>query len=475
MVIDNAVLEKVLARLDEGREDALKRLYSFIAIESVSTDPAYKGECLKAAELAKGFLIESGFSAEVAPTTGHPMVVGKYRSKGNENAPHILFYGHYDVQPVDPIAEWSRPPFEACLIEDEVNGTVIHGRGSSDDKGQLLTFLEAARAFYDVTGDLPVHVTVLLEGEEECGSPSLDGFLAERGEDLKADFALICDTLQWDKDTPAVTSMLRGLAGFELTVEGPNRDLHSGMYGGPALNPLRALSSALSALYDEEGRVSVPDFYDGVVEPDPALAAQWRGLDFDEADFLSDIGLKKAHGESQYHLLEQLWCRPTIEINGMWGGYIGAGQKTVIPSKAHAKLTFRLVAGQEPLVLVEKVQAYLAEFLERRYGGDVKISFSRADGAPAVAFDLTKPHIEVARTALQDEFQREPVMLGCGGSIPIVESFMNELEMDCLLVGFALNDDCIHAPDEKYNLSSFEKGARSYARMIAGFGQSKQA
>lgn len=465
----DANLEAVLETLDLGREDALKRLFSFIAVESISTDPAYKDQCLKAAEMAAGFLDAAGFESEVAPTTGHPMVLGKYNSKANPDAPHILFYGHYDVQPVDPVDEWTRPPFQAEIIEDPLNGPVIHGRGSSDDKGQLLNFLEAARAWFQVTGDLPINVTVLLEGEEECGSPSLDGFLAERGQDVKADFALICDTLQWDKDTPAITSMLRGLAGFEIKVEGPNRDLHSGMYGGPALNPLRALSTALAALYDEAGVVQVPSFYDGISEPSPEMTAQWKSQGFDEAGFLADIGLSRAHGEKDYQLLEQLWCRPTVEINGMWGGYIGPGQKTVIPSVAQAKLTCRLVAGQDP----QKIIASLQSFLCQQFDEDVKVSFSDADGAPAVAFDLSQSQMKVARVALEDEFERTPVMLGCGGSIPIVEAFMKRLNMDCLLVGFGLNDDCIHAPDEKYNLSSFQKGTRSFARMIAGFSEMK--
>lgn len=462
---DHAQLDAVLEKLDQEREAALKRLFSFMAIESISTDPVYKDSCFCAAELASKYLEEAGFTSEVAPTTGHPMVVAKYKSKENPKAPHILFYGHYDVQPVDPIEEWTRPPFEAAIIEDPNNGPVIHGRGSSDDKGQLLTFLEAARAWFEVTDDIPLNITVLLEGEEECGSPSLDGFLAERAQDIRADFALICDTLQWDKDTPAITSMLRGLAGFEISIEGPNRDLHSGMYGGPALNPLRAMSKAISSLYDDEGRVMVPGFYDGVTEPDPEMTEQWKTQGFNEAEFLNDIGLNSSHGENGYQVLEQLWCRPTVEINGLWGGYIGPGQKTVIPSEAHAKLTCRLVAGQDPANVIRSLQ----DHLRAQFDEDVKVTFSEADGAPAVAFDLSLPQMAVARTALQDEFQKTPVMLGCGGSIPIVEAFIERLQMNCLLVGYGLNDDCIHAPDEKYNLSSFQKGARSFARMIAGF------
>ncbi len=460
-------LQLVLDQLQEGQDEALDRLFSFIRVKSISTDPAYKNDCVTAANMACDFLQRAGFETEVVPTTGHPMVLGHYRSQGNRQAPHLLFYGHYDVQPVDPVDEWSRPPFEPSLVDDDKNGTIIHGRGSSDDKGQLLTFVEAARAWHEVTGDLPVNVTVLLEGEEECGSPSLDGFLKERAQDLKADFALICDTLQWDKDTPAITAMLRGLASIEVCVTGPNRDLHSGMYGGPAVNPLQVLSKGLAALHDETGRVLVPGFYDGVIEPDKSLIDQWSRSDFDEGAFLSDIGLDKAHGEMDCSVLEQLWCRPTLEINGMWGGYIGPGHKTVIPSKAHAKLSLRLVAGQKPDLILSELQDHLT----KACGDDVKVEFSDPHGSSAVAFDLSKPHMDVARRVLKEEFGKDPILLGCGGSIPIVDVFERQLGLDCLLVGFALNDDCIHAPDEKYNVSSFQKGTRAFARMIADFGR----
>jgi len=459
-------LQLVLNRLQEGQDEALDRLFSFIRVKSISTDPAYKNECLAAADMASDLLQGAGFESEVVATSGHPMVLGTYRSERNAQARHLLFYGHYDVQPVDPLDEWSRPPFEPSLVDDDENGAIIHGRGSSDDKGQLLTFVEAARAWYEETGDLPVNVTVLLEGEEECGSPSLDGFLQERAGDLTADFALICDTLQWDKDTPAITAMLRGLASVEVCVTGPNRDLHSGMYGGPALNPLQVLSKGLAALHDETGKVLVPGFYDAVKQPDKSLIDQWSKSGFDEKAFLSDIGLEQAHGEAGYSLLEQLWCRPTIEINGMWGGYTGPGHKTVIPSQAHAKLSLRLVAGQTPDLILKALQ----DFLTKACGNDAKVTFLEPHGSPAVAFDLSKTHMNVARKALKDEFGKEPVMLGCGGSIPIVEVFERQLGLDCLLVGFALNDDCIHAPDEKYNVSSFQKGTRAFARMIGAFG-----
>lgn len=466
-----AIIEDVLARLQETEEAALARLSQFIAVPSISTDPAYDQDCLAAAEMAKGFLTEAGFDAEVAPTTGHPMVLGRYKSRANPEGPQLLFYGHYDVQPVDPLEEWTRPPFTAELIETEANGTVIHGRGSSDDKGQLLTFLEAARAWHEVTGDLPINVLVLLEGEEECGSPSLDGFLEARGHELKSDFAVICDTLQWDKDTPAITAMLRGLAGVEISIEGPSRDLHSGMYGGPALNPLKVMAQLFSRLYGSDGQVLVPGFYDGVTEPPVELAKDWRAIGFDEAAFLKDIGLSRSAGEDGYHILEQLWCRPTLEINGMWGGYIGPGRKTVIPSKAHAKLSFRLVAGQDPARIHGLVEQYLRAELAA-IAPDAKLAMIEPAGSPAVAFDLNLPHMATARQALEEEWGRRPVMLGCGGSIPIVELFESQLEIDRLLVGFALNDDCIHAPDEKYNLKSFQKGARSFARMIGGFAES---
>jgi acetylornithine deacetylase/succinyl-diaminopimelate desuccinylase-like protein len=390
------------------------------------------------------------------------MVTGHWRHP-DSSRPHVLFYGHYDVQPVDPLSLWKTPPFEPRLAVDATNGTIIVARGASDDKGQLMTFLEACRAWREETGSLPISVSVLLEGEEESGSPSLPAFLESHGGGLKADLALVCDTNQWSKTRPAITTTLRGLAHIEVIVTGPNRDLHSGMYGGAAMNPIRALTKALGRLYDEDGRVQIPGFYDGVTEPSPAQIDQWRALEGDMEGYLESVGLSRLAGETGRSILEQLWSRPTLEINGINGGYTGEGTKTVIPSEASAKLTFRLVPGQIPDRILENFQS----FITAHFPSDCKVKFINVGGTPAVGFDADGVAIRATAKALNDEWGESPVLMGCGGSIPIVESFRRVLGMDTVLVGFAVDDDRVHSPNEKYNLSSFTKGARSWARILA--------
>jgi acetylornithine deacetylase/succinyl-diaminopimelate desuccinylase-like protein len=460
-------LQSVLDRLAREEPAALERLFRLLAIPSVSTDPAFHESCIAAADACAGALREIGFEARVEPTLGKPMVVGHWRAASSMGPRrHVLFYGHYDVQPPEPLEEWSAPPFDPRLVEDPRHGTVIVARGASDDKGQLMTFIEAARAWLGEHGQLPVDVSVLIEGEEESGSPSLTPFLAAHGDELRADIALVCDTGQWDADTPAITAFLRGLAFSEITIGGPSRDLHSGLYGGPAANPLRVLSEILAALHDGNGRIAIEGFYDDVGEPSQAQLAAWRALGFDEAGFLGVVGLSEPAGETGFSVLEQLWSRPTVEINGIVGGYGGPGTKTVIPARATAKLSFRLVPGQEP----SRILARLHRFVEDRLPADASASFAHEGGSPAVGFDTSAPPFQAATRALEAEWGKTPAIVGCGASIPIVESFRSRLGMDALLIGFALDDDRIHAPNEKYNLRSFNKGARSWARILAALG-----
>jgi len=456
-------LESVLDRLAEGRPAALERLFQFLAIPSISTDPAYHESCLQAAEWCADTLREIGFTARVEPTGGKPMVVAHWHGSDTGSRPHVLFYGHYDVQPPDPLEAWTAPPFEAQLVEDTQHGQVIVARGASDDKGQVMTFIEACRAWHDAHGALPVDVTVLLEGEEESGSPSLAPFLAAHGDEVKADVALVCDTSQWDPKTPAIIAFLRGLTFSEITITGPSRDLHSGLYGGPARNPIRVLAEIIAGLHDEDGRVTIPGFYDDVREPSAEQRAAWRDLGFDTASFLGEAGLSEPAGETNRSVLEQLWSRPTLEVNGIIGGYTGPGTKTVIPSQASAKLSFRLVPNQDP----EKILDGLHHFIADRLPADARVTYTGEGGSPAVGFDTEAPAFRAAARALQAEWGKAPVIAGCGASIPIVESFHTRLDMDALLVGFALDDDRIHSPNEKYNLMNFEKGARSWARILA--------
>lgn len=451
-------LDAVLARIDQELPQAVDRLMALLRIPSISTDPAYKADCARAAEWLAEDLRGLGFEAASRPTPGHPMVVGQ----GGTGGRHLLFYGHYDVQPVDPLALWDRDPFDPA-IQDGPEGKLIRARGASDDKGQLMTFIEACRAWKAVHGSLPGRLTIFLEGEEESGSPSLIPFMQEHAAELKADLALICDTGLFEDHIPAITTMLRGLLGEELTIHAASKDLHSGAYGGAAQNPIRVLARILANLHDAQGRITVPHFYDGVPELPEAIRAQWQGLAFDHAKFLGSVGLSVPAGETDRTPLEMLWSRPTAEINGIWGGYTGEGFKTVLPAEAHAKLSFRLVGDQDPLA----IRGHFRDWVRAQLPADCRVEFADHGASPAGHMAVDDPAFEAARRALGEEWGRPAAYIGCGGSIPIAGYFKTVLGMDAMLIGFGKDDDQIHSPNEKYDMESFHKGIRSWARILA--------
>ena len=459
-------LDAVLSRIDRDLPAATQRLFGLLRLPSISTDPAFREGCAQAADWLVTALREIGAEAEKRATPGHPMVVGHI----GEGAPHLLFYGHYDVQPVDPLSLWEREPFDPEL-QDTPAGQVIRGRGASDDKGQLMTFVEACRAIIAEHGQLPCRVTFFFEGEEESGSPSLQPFLRENADELRADIALICDTGLFDADTPGVTTMLRGLLGEEVTITGADRDLHSGMYGGIAQNPIRVLARIIASLHDEQGRVTVPGFYEGVPELSEEVRAQWEGLGFNAKEFLGEVGLGEPAGEKGRSGLEMIWSRPTCEVNGIAGGYAGDGFKTVLPAKATAKISFRLVGEQDPLAIRESFRAIVTDMVP----ADCEVSFSDHGASRASRMDIGHAAFEKARQALSEEWPRSAAFIGSGGSIPVAGLFKTILDMDSMLIGFGRDDDRIHSPNEKYDLRSFHKGMRSWARILMAVSSGRQA
>lgn len=453
-------LQEVLNFIDSEQPRALERLCSLLKIKSISTDSEYADDCVKAADWLVDDLNSIGFDAKRHDTPGHPMVVAQLFA--GDDKPHYLFYGHYDVQPVDPLALWNSSPFDP-QIEDTDQGKVVRARGAADDKGQLMTFVEACRAWKQVNGTLPASITLFFEGEEESGSPSLIPFMQANTDLLKADIAMVCDTGMWDQNTPAISTMLRGMVGEQFTITGPSLDLHSGMYGGPAINPIRVMNKILAGLHDDTGRITLNNFYEGVTEPASRVKQQWAELNHNEQEFLGSVGLSKPAGEEGYTVLEQIWSRPTCDVNGIWGGYTGEGFKTVLPSKASAKISFRLVGEQDP----DKIQQTFQQYVRDNLPPDCSVEFHSKDASAATVMPIDAPEFARAHAALSEEWENDAVYAGCGGSIPVVGHIKSILQMDSLLVGFGQDDDAIHSPNEKYNLQSFHKGTRSWARILS--------
>ncbi|HEY0425194.1 MAG TPA: dipeptidase [Rhodopila sp.] len=461
---ESSVLASVLDHADANLAASRANLFDLLRIKSISAQPAHAADCIKAAEWWRDQLAGLGFDASVRPTAGHPVVVAHLSGPAGYTGPHILFYGHYDVQPVDPLSLWHSDPFDPQLV-DGPRGKRYVARGAVDDKGQTLMFLEALRAWNIAGGGIPARITVLIEGEEEVGSVNLDPFLRANKAELAADMALISDTGMWNVDTPAITTRLRGMTYAEVTLRAANRDLHSGLYGGSALNPINALTKILGGLQDENGRIQLPGFYDSVAAVSNSQRAQWDALGFDETAFLGGIGLTTPAGERGYSALERLWARPTADINGIWGGYTGAGSKTVIAAEASAKVSFRLVANQDPDAVMEQFK----QFVTDRLPPGATATFADFARAPGIEVNVDSPHVRQALDALADEFGKPALLMGSGGSIPVVTSLRSILGIDSLLMGFGLDDDQVHSPNEKFEETCFHHGIRSHVRLLAKF------
>jgi acetylornithine deacetylase/succinyl-diaminopimelate desuccinylase-like protein len=459
--------DKVLAQLDAGFPAAQARWMDWLRIPSISAQPAHAADCRAAAEYARAELEALGFTAELRETAGHPAVVAHHPGPSGKagDVPHLLYYGHYDVQPPDPLELWHTPPFEPTE-RDGPNGKRVYARGAVDDKGQVSMWLSAFRAWFEATGGMPCRITALIEGEEETGSVNFKPFVKQSRDELRADVCIISDTGMWDVNTPAISASLRGMTYMEVTLKAASRDLHSGMYGGSALNPINALTRALGDLQDATGRINLPGFYDGVRDISAGKANQWASLGFDETRYLGDVGLSVPAGEQGRPPLERLWARPTADICGIWGGYTGPGTKTVIAAQASAKVSFRLVPGQDPHAVAEGFR----QFMQARVPADAKLEFTVFGASPGLEIPLDSPYMRAAQAALAEEYGRPAVMIGCGGSIPVVETIQSELGLDCLLIGFGLDDDQVHSPNEKFDVRCFRQGARSHARLLGKLG-----
>ena len=452
-------LAAVRSWLDAHFEQSVARLCDFLRIPSVGTDPAHDADTRRAAEWLARELAALGLEVALEETGGHPVVFAR---GGAADGPRLLYYGHYDVQPPDPLEEWRHPPFEP-VVEEGPHGRRIVARGAVDNKGQLMTIVEALRAVREVAGTIPLGVSFVIEGEEESGSPHLAAFLRTRRDRLDARAAVISDTTMIAPDRPAITDRLRGLLYLELTLQGPARDLHSGLYGGVAPNPLNGLARLIASLHDRDGRIAVAGFYEGVVEPEEELRRSWRQIGFDERAFLAAAGLETAAGEEGFSVLERLWARPCLDVNGLWGGYTGEGQKTVIPARASAKLSARLVPDQDPEASFTRLEAHL----HAHCPPGLQLSIRRLAAAAPVRVPRESPCLAAAERALARVFPHPPVRIGCGGTIPVVAMLREELGLDSLLLGFGLDDDGPHSPNEKFELLCFRRGIESHAALIA--------
>jgi succinyl-diaminopimelate desuccinylase len=447
-------MNQVLQYIDGRKQAHLDDLFALLRIASVSANSSHRADVRRAADWMTAQFKALGLHTEQIGTPGHPLVFAQ--SPAVPNAPIALVYGHYDVQPPDPLDEWISPPFEPTIRDGNV-----YARGATDDKGQMLTHVKSVEAWLRAEGKLPIQVKFLIEGEEEVGSAHLPAFVAAHRDMLACDCVVISDSSQFAPGLPAITYGLRGLAYYELRLRGPRQDLHSGTFGGGVANPANALVAILAALKDEHGRVTLQGFYDDVIPLSDRERAEFRALPFDEQQFARQLGVSALAGEAGFSTLERRWARPTFDINGLTSGYQGEGAKTVLPARASAKFSFRLVPNQDPA----KVTASLRAFIAAHLPPGIEMELVDHHGAPGVVVSLDSPFMRAAVAAITSGFGRAPVFIREGGSIPIVNTFAKELDADVLLLGWGQNDDNTHSPNEKFCVADFARGIRASAQL----------
>ncbi len=454
--------EDIRTYLRDHRDRHLETLFELLRIPSVANRTAQPHPCDVCASWLERHMTRIGLDAEILPTEGRPCVLGQARAQ-RDDAPTVLIYGHYDVQPADPLDQWTTDPFEP-----DVRDGAIYARGANDDKGQLFAHLMALEAWQAVRGGPPVHVKVLLEGEEEIGSPHMEPFLREHEHRLAADACLVSDSEFFAEGIPSITYSLRGMAAAEICLRGPDRDLHSGIHGGAVTNPLNALAALVASMHDAQGRVTLPGFYDDVRPLDEDQRAAWDELPFDADDYARSLGVGAlGGGERAFTPLERRWARPTLDVNGLVGGYAEAGSKTIIPAQASAKISMRLVPDQDPHAVIEA----LGRHVEAHTPPGIDAEVTAQAEARAVVFDRRSPAMSAARAACQAAFGRAPAMIRCGASVPVTEVFQRLLGLDAVMLGLGLPDDDIHSPDEHFRLDQLHRGSEASAAFLRAVGE----
>ncbi len=447
-------MQEIKDYLSENASRFEQELIEFLKIPTISADSKYQADVIRGAEFVRKQLADIGFDAETIETEGYPIVFGSW--EGVPGAPTVLVYGHYDVQPPDPLDQWISPPFEPEIREGKV-----YARGATDDKGQMFTHIKSVEAWLKTTGRLPVNVKFVIEGEEEVGSENLDRFLEANRKKVRSDVAVISDTSQYAPGLPAITYGLRGILAAEIRLTGPDRDLHSGMFGGSVANPANVLASLVASLHNEQGRVQIPGFYDAVVELTQEEREGFAKLPFDEAAALGKIGVEDPQGEAGFSTLERRWARPTCDVNGLVSGYTGEGPKTIVPSTATAKISCRLVPDQNPRELTESLERFLADQIPP----GIRFEFIDYHGCEAIVFTTESRFMSAAKGAIEAAFGTTPVMIREGGSIPVVGTFRDVLGIDTLLLGWGQNTDNLHSPNEHFSIDDFHRGTNASAHL----------